>query len=144
MNHDIHQQFLEFDNLGSQAVLSLPPPVGIEASVERRPDDHTCRLVPHCPSHNATNAARVIEGRDNNERTHVTLATPGRQCARFSPGASVAPLDHVDGLNAKLPEQLDGPHGFVFAQNPAANKFPRRRLFWLDENHDGGGHTAMN
>ena len=121
MQHEIEQQFLDFDDFRPDALTRFPPSVGIEICVARGFDRNTGRMAAHHAIEHATQPSRMIRMGHEHDGSKIVLVAPSGKGANFIVG-SFDWGDLHDVGHTKRSQLADLGRFPIFVGHPAADK----------------------
>jgi hypothetical protein len=87
VQHDVEQEFLEFDDFCPDAAARFPPPVGVKSRVARGLNHDTCRMAFHDSVEHSPQSSRVILGGHQHNGSELMLVAPSRKYLTFTFGS---------------------------------------------------------
>lgn len=135
MSYEIEQEFLQFDDLGPDAGARVPPPIGIERGVARRPHYRASRPTPHRPPHDPSKATGVIRVANHDDRSELMPLAPDRKDFPLVFSATNG-ADSLDARDPQLAQLSSLSRSAVFIRNTAAQEFLIRRFRRVVEHGD--------
>jgi hypothetical protein len=76
VQHDVEQEFLEFDNLYPDAEASFPPSIRVKSRVVRGTNHDPCLVSCHCAVEHSPQSSRVVPRRHKHNGSELMLFAP--------------------------------------------------------------------